>query len=102
MSTEPATTDAELPAVDDVTFPPEVYQAIEAAADVDDGILTAADLAGAHPELPPGWARSMASVRNEGGPWFCASCRGPSMLDYRCSRCGRDLTGDTTTQGGQG
>lgn len=101
MSTDSTTPNSELPAVDDVTFPPEVYAEIEAAADVGDGILTAADLSGAHPELPTEWARSMASIRNEGGPWWCSSCDGPSMLCYRCSRCGRDLAGDTTTQGRQ-
>lgn len=39
----------------------------------------------------PGWERSMASIRNDGGPWACNVCGGPSYLCYRCSQCGADL-----------
>lgn len=31
----------------------------------------------------------------------CPSCGRESAKIYRCSNCGYDLTGDTTTQGGQ-
>lgn len=66
------------------------------------GPLTQAErhtyLAQARPE----WARSMASIQSEGGPWWCSSCRSASMLVYRCSICGRDLAGETTTHGRQG
>jgi len=63
-------------------------------------VLTAADLEAVHTYLArsrPEWRRSMASIRAEGGPWRCGSCDAPSYLCYRCSRCGRDLAGDTTT-----
>jgi len=65
-------------------------------------ILTAADLAGAHPHLPDDWRRSMAQVRRRGGPWPCPACDGPSLLCYRCSKCGRDLATDTNTNAGRG
>jgi hypothetical protein len=62
--------------------------------------LTADDLAGTHEYLAenhPDWARSMASIRNEGGPWACSTCGGPSYLCYRCSACGANLAADTAT-----
>ena len=68
-------------------------------------ILTASDLGAKHRYLAharPDWARSMASIRNQGGPWECKSCSSASMLPYRCSICGRDLAGETTTHGRQG
>lgn len=102
MSADAQTPDSELPAVDDVTFPDHVYAEIEAAADVDSGVLTADDVAGEHTYLAdarPDWRGSMASIQNVGGPWPCEGCDGASLLPSRCSKCGRDLTGDTTTQG---
>lgn len=33
------------------------------------------------------------------GPYICGSCGEPSVDCYRCSECGHDLTGDTTTSG---
>lgn len=53
-------------------------------------ILTADDLQD-HRYLPDDFARSMAGIRTEGGPWACESCGGPSYLVYRCSYCGNDL-----------
>lgn len=65
-------------------------------------VLTAADVAGRHTYLAdtrPSWERSMAGIRNEGGPWSCATCSGVSLLMWRCSICGADLAGKTTTHG---
>lgn len=58
-------------------------------------VLTTDDLAGKHSYLAharPDWQRSMAGVRNEGGPWECNAGH-VSMLCYRCSVCGKDLAG---------
>lgn len=41
------------------------------------------------------------SVRYQHGPWYCPSCEGGSELPYRCSGCGHDLAGETTTVGRQ-
>lgn len=65
-------------------------------------VLRAPDLQDAHPHLPDDWKSSMAAVRLEGGPWPCDSCRGPSMISYRCSKCGHDLAGEGSTAGRQG
>ena len=65
-------------------------------------VLTTDDIGAVHRYLArsrPEWQRSMASIRAEGGPWYCSSCDGPSLLTYRCSRCGRDLAGDGGTAG---
>lgn len=56
-------------------------------------VLTADQLADAHPMLPSGWQRSMTRIRRGGGPWTCKACGGPSYLCYRCSACGKDLAG---------
>lgn len=56
-------------------------------------LLTADDLAAAHPYLPDGWRRGMTGIRRDGGPWPCRVCDGPSYLLYRCSKCGADLVG---------
>lgn len=104
MSTDATAPDAASPAPDAVTFPDDVYAEIEAAADVDDAILTADDVAGAHHYLAkarPDWRGTMAAIQAKGGPWACDGCDGASLLAYRCSKCGHDLTGDTTTQGRQ-
>lgn len=66
-------------------------------------ILSAPELAGAHPMLPSGWSRSMQRIRQDGGPWPCDACGGPSYLIYRCSKCGHNLCGDSRgTAGRQG
>lgn len=60
-------------------------------------MLAASDLADTHEYLAqarPEWERPMASIRNEGGPWECSLCGGPSYLCYRCSKCGNDLADD--------
>lgn len=57
-------------------------------------ILTAEELAETHPMLPDGWRASMSSIKNDGGPWPCEACGGPSYLCYRCSQCGRDLASE--------
>lgn len=46
-----------------------------------------------HPMLPDDFRRSMAEIKNRGGPWECpnGACGGPSYLCYRCSKCGKDL-----------
>lgn len=57
-------------------------------------ILTADDIADRHQYIAharPKFARSMAGIVNEGGPWSCSTCGGASLLDYRCSICGADL-----------
>lgn len=67
-------------------------------------VLTAEDVGGAHSYIPharPNFARSMASIRNEGGPWKCKSCNGASLLCYRCSICGADLASGGSTHGRQ-
>jgi|GEM_PF-5759219 len=67
--------------------------------------LTADAVEGKHTYLAharPGWQTSMATIRTQGGPWRCPSCRTASLLCYRCSACGRDLAGETTTHGRQG
>lgn len=59
-------------------------------------VLTADDLAGRHRYLAtarPQWENSMATIRNLGGPWECPQCSGASLLVYRCSVCGTELTG---------
>jgi hypothetical protein len=66
-------------------------------------MLTAGDVAGKHSYLAtarPRWSRSMAGVRNEGGPWECPVGHA-SLLVYRCSVCGHDLASDTSTTGRQ-
>ena len=63
-------------------------------------VLTAADLAGKHSYLAtsrPDWRRSMATIRAHGGPWPCPGCGTASVLNYRCSACGRELGGETST-----
>jgi hypothetical protein len=65
-------------------------------------VLTADDIGAVHRYIGrnrPEWSRSLASIRAEGGPWYCAACDGPSYLCYRCSKCGRDLAGDGGTSG---
>jgi len=65
-------------------------------------LLTADKLEGVHQYLAdnyPMWQKSMASIKEEGGPWWCESCEGPSYLCYRCSRCGADLSSSKTTHG---
>lgn len=57
--------------------------------------LSAERLADAHPYLAtarPEWERSAAAIRREGGPWPCEVCEHKSLLCYRCSICGADLT----------
>lgn len=54
-------------------------------------VLRADDLP-KHAELPEGWRRTMGKVIQYGGPWACYDCGAPSLLDYRCSICGQDLT----------
>jgi len=64
--------------------------------------LTADDVAGKHRYLARArsdWRRSMASVRNAGGPWACPACGTASLLVYRCSACGRDLADVGSTHG---
>lgn len=61
------------------------------------GVLTADDVADPHAYLAsarPKWSRTMWSIRRDGGPWYCACCDAGSLLIYRCSRCGHELTGD--------
>lgn len=56
-------------------------------------ILNAAAVGDRHRYLArsrPDWQRSMASIRNVGGPWACPMGHA-SLLCYRCSICGRDL-----------
>jgi len=65
-------------------------------------VLTADDVGDVHRYIGrnlPGWSASMATIKAKGGPWYCSSCDGPSLLTYRCSRCGRDLAGDGGTAG---
>lgn len=31
--------------------------------------------------------------------YHCTACGGESDVCYRCTECGRDLAGDTTTEG---
>lgn len=54
-------------------------------------VISPETVGAAHPELPEGFRRSMASIKNHGGPWKCPGCGGPSYLCYRCSKCGKDL-----------
>lgn len=65
-------------------------------------VLTADDLGGRHSylaEARPEFARSMAGIRNLGGPWECRNCNGVSYLLYRCSICGGDLTKGSESEG---
>jgi len=65
-------------------------------------VLSADDLSEVHTYLAenyPTWERSMESITEEGGPWWCPSCQSASYLTHRCSRCGRDLAGNTSTHG---
>ena len=90
---------------DDVTFDQQAYADVEAAADVDDGILHADDIAGRHRYLAaarPDWKRSMSGIKRDGGPWHCHTCDGASFLFYRCSICGAELTGSGKTSTGPG
>lgn len=60
-------------------------------------VLTPADVAGKHQYLAdnrPDWSASMSSIVNQGGPWSCSTCGTASLLCYRCSACGAELTGD--------
>jgi len=69
------------------------------------GVITAQDVASKHRYLAharPEWSASMSQIVNQGGPWKCRSCGTASLLCYRCSACGRDLSGETTTHGRQG
>jgi hypothetical protein len=68
-------------------------------------ILDTDDIGDRHQYLAdkrPDWRRSMASIRSEGGPWWCQACGSGSLLIYRCSICGRDLVAAGKTHGGQG
>lgn len=53
-------------------------------------VLRADDLP-KHRELPDDFRRTMGDVLAHGGPWRCPMGHA-SLLDYRCSICGRDLT----------
>jgi len=55
--------------------------------------LSAEELAETHPNLPSDWSMSMQSIKSRGGPWACPGCGGPSYVEYRCSKCGKDLVG---------
>lgn len=57
-------------------------------------VLTVEDIGDRHRYLSdarPDWARSMASIKTDGGPWPCSTCDGVSFLFYRCSICGAEL-----------
>jgi len=59
--------------------------------------LNGTDISDGHPYLAsawPNWSSSMSAVQNQGGPWRCKTCDSASLLCYRCSKCGKDLTGD--------
>ena len=45
----------------------------------------------------PDFDRAMGAIRNEGGPWPCPTCGGASLLCYRCSKCGAELHGESST-----
>lgn len=66
-------------------------------------LLTADAVGARHTYLAdarPDFRRSMASIRNAGGPWACVACESASLTCYRCSICGRDLAKtDNTTAG---
>jgi len=59
-------------------------------------VLHASDLGARHRYLAralPSWSKSMASIRAQGGPWSCPhGC--VSYLVYRCSVCGKELSGE--------
>lgn len=80
--------------IDDVSFedydPPEY--------DTPDDLLTIDKIGERHKwlaETMPNWSKTMAQIKNRGGPWHCESCDDPSYLCFRCSICGSDLTGDS-------
>ena len=63
-------------------------------------VLKADDLADTHQYLAtarPDWQSSLGAIRNQGGPWDCPGCGGPSYLCYRCSKCGKDLARGSTS-----
>lgn len=41
-----------------------------------------------------GWCVGLATLRAQGGPWWCSRCRTASFLCYRCSACGADLAAE--------
>jgi hypothetical protein len=45
----------------------------------------------------PDWQKSIETITEQGGPWWCGTCRTPSMLSYRCSACGAELNDAGTT-----
>lgn len=59
--------------------------------------LNGTDVSGKHQYLAkakPDWTNAMFTLQRMGGPWPCAACNTASLLPYRCSACGHDLTGD--------
>ena len=65
-------------------------------------VIHATDVADKHEYLAkarPEWSRSMWGIRNQGGPWKCETCDGASLLSWRCSICGAELTSDADTHG---
>jgi len=42
------------------------------------------------------WQSSMHTIKQKGGPWGCPTCGTASMLSYRCSVCGAELSGGST------
>lgn len=66
-------------------------------------VLTADDVGERHSYLAkarPDWRGTMTRIRRQGGPWACGTCDAASLLCYRCSVCGADLTGAASSQSG--
>lgn len=60
-----------------------------------DTVLTAAKVGDRHEYLAsarPDWRMTAGQLDALGGPWWCPSCETASLLMYRCSVCGTDLT----------
>lgn len=61
--------------------------------------LTSEALTETHPNLKPGFRRSMQQIKRRGGPFDCEACGGPSYQCYRCSKCGHNLAGSGGSAG---
>lgn len=65
----------------------------DAGAQDEGPLLNGTPVGGRHRYLAtarPGFDRTMAAIKNEGGPWDCGSGHA-SLLVYRCSICGREI-----------
>jgi len=47
-------------------------------------------------ENRPDWSKSITTITEQGGPWWCATCETASMLVYRCSVCGGEMDDSET------